>query len=382
MPEAVRDKTIVVRVDFNVPLKNGVVVDNTRIVETIPTLEFLIENGAKRIHILTHIGRPKGEHREDLSTQHIREELQKCLGHTVEFRPDLTASTSPIQLHENTRFWAGEKNNDPEFSQLLYDNLAPDVFVNDGFSVSHRAHGSVVGLADFVPCFAGFLLEKEIQELSPFLTDEKMPGLTVVISGIKMETKIPVLEHFAKIADNVILGGGIANTFLVAQGYTVGNSVYQEEYVKNARRILKIANQNKTGMHIPIDVVCADSINAQEAVTLPADEGLVNLSIFDIGQRTIYSYCEILHYAKTIVWNGPVGVMENPIFAKGTYGVLECIRNQKDAKTIIGGGDTLKALKKWNVPKSEFSHVSTGGGSMLEFLQGLSLPGIEIVLEQ
>lgn len=303
------------------------------------------------------------------------------MGHDVEFRDDFNRGTGRIQLHENTRFHTGEKKNDPTFVQMMYDGIEPDIFVSDGFSVVHRAHASVVGFADFVPCYAGFLVEKEIKELSPFLTTEKIPGLTVIMSGIKMKTKIPVLEHFACIADNILLGGGIANTFMVAQGYTVGKSIYEEDFVKNARRIMKIANENKTGIHLPIDVVCADDPESKTGLDLPADEGFVNLSIFDIGKKTLASYCEILNHSKTIVWNGPVGMMEKPLFEKGTYGIVECIRNQKDTRTVIGGGDTIKALKKWNINPSEFTHVSMGGGSMLEFLQGKSLPGIEIVTE-
>lgn len=379
MPPTVKDKVVVIRVDFNVPLKEGKVVDNTRILETIPTLRFILEHGAKRVHILTHLGRPKGQVNPDLSTEKILPELEKLLGEGVEFRSDMTSGEGRIQLHENTRFWPGEKSNDPDFVKRIYENLQPDLFVNDGFSVSHRSHASVVGLSEYVPCVAGFLLEKEIEELGSFLTQEKIKGLTVIISGVKMETKIPVLEHFARIADNIILGGGIANTFMVAQGYEVGKSLYEEEYVKNARRILKIANENKTGIHIPLDVVCADDIESEQTITLMADAVLVHMSIFDIGPKTIQSYGEIIQYSKIIVWNGPVGVLEKKPFEKGTQALLNFIKNQKEAKTIIGGGDTLKALKKWEVSKSEFSHVSTGGGAMLEFLEGQDLPGIEIV---
>ncbi len=381
-PSVIENAIVCIRVDFNVPLRDGVIQDPSRIEQAIPTLRYLLEHGASQIHIFTHIGRPKSDADLHLSTQKLVPFLSKILNESVEFRSDFTAGNSRVQIHENTRFFPEEKKNDAAFIQRIMMALQPDIFVNDAFSVSHRAHASVVGFAKQIPCYAGFLLEKEVQMLLPFCTDEKQLGLTVVMSGVKMETKIPVLEHFAVIADNILLGGGMANTFLVAQGYEVGTSVYEPDYVKHARRILKIANQHKTGIHLPVDVVCADTIESTETLDLPADEAFVNLGIFDIGVRTIQSYSEILNYSHTIIWNGPLGVLESEAFAHGTKAILECIRRQKNSKTIIGGGDTIKALRKWNVPFSDFTHVSMGGGAMLQFLGGTSLPGIEIVLKE
>ncbi|MCF7906012.1 phosphoglycerate kinase [Candidatus Gracilibacteria bacterium] len=378
-PEAVDGKVVVVRTDYNVPLKNGVVVETTRIEESIPTLKFLLENGAKKIHILTHVGRPGGEVVPELSTKQILPSLEKFLGAAVEFRPDYSSGTERVQLHENCRFYPGEKKNDPLLAEEIFKNLHPDIFVLDGFGVAHRGQASVIGLADKVPCYPGFLLEKEIEALSPFLSQEKIPGLTILTGGVKMETKIPVLMHFARTAENILIGGALANTFQVAKGFGIGASLYEEEFVETAREVLAEAEKHRTGVHLPIDVVCADDLESTEAIDVPLEDVSGDMKIFDIGPHTVASFSEILMHSRNIIWNGPLGVIEKKPFAQGTYRMLEVIRKCKSTKTILGGGDTLKALKKWNVAPSEFSHVSTGGGAMLEFLAGDTLPGIEIL---
>jgi phosphoglycerate kinase len=300
------------------------------------------------------------------------------LGENVEFRENFSAGETRIQLHENVRFYPGEKKNDPEFSAKILAETSAEVFVNDGFAVSHRAHASVVGFAGKIPNFAGKLVEKEIKNLSPFLSKEKIAGLTVIIGGAKMETKTAVLKHFAETATNIVIGGALANTFLVAQGFDVGESLYEEDEVKTARQVLKIANNAQTGVHLPIDVQCAENPDS-ESLYFPVEDVAGSLKIFDIGPRTIASFREIIAHSQIIMWNGPIGFFEKPPFDSGTEAISREIMENKSAKTILGGGDTLGALKQFGIAKSEFTHVSTGGGAMLEFLEGKELPGIEIL---
>ena len=377
-PGAVRGKVVAVRVDFNVPVKDGVVLENTRIVESIPTLKFLLKHQAKRVHIFSHLGRPKGKKVSSLSLRLVVSELESLLKSKVEFRGDYTAGTARVQIHENVRFHEGERNNDPGFIQKLL-GCGAEVFVNDGFAVSHRPHASVVGMASFLPSYPGFLLQKEIDALSPFLKKERVPGLAIVVGGAKIDTKVDVLKYFAGTAENILIGGAIASTFLAAEGFDVGESFYQEDKLDIAREILGIADKNNTGVHLPVDVVCAENMNDVESVKLPVEDVMGNMRIFDIGPHSIASYKEILCHAQTIIWNGPMGIYEKKCFESGTREILKVITSQKSAKTVLGGGDTLEALKKFGVEKNAFTHVSTGGGAMLEFLEGKELPGIEVL---
>jgi len=379
-PEIVEDKVILIRLDLNVPLKDGVVQEDTRIIESLPTLHYLLKNNAKRVHILTHLGRPKGEVVPALSAQCLVEILSQKLGEDVEFRDDYSAGNARMQLHENTRFRPEEKKGDQEsFAQEILDGTGAEIFINDGFAVSHRAQTSVIGFAGKIPCYAGFLLQKEIEALAPFLTDEKIPGLVLVAGGAKMETKVPVLKHFAKIADHILVGGALSNTFQVAQGHDVGESMYEEDFVETAREVLEIANTFKTGFHSPIDVICADDIKSENTADLPLEDVCGDAKIFDIGPHSIASFSEILQHANVIIWNGPLGVIEKKNFAKGTQAIAGVIGSQTDKRTILGGGDTIEALRLFGLDKSRFTHVSTGGGAMLEFLAGNQLPGIEIL---
>ncbi|HEY5714355.1 MAG TPA: phosphoglycerate kinase [Candidatus Gracilibacteria bacterium] len=378
-PKAIKDKAVIIRVDYNVPIKNGSIGETTRIEETIPTLKYLLKNGAKRIHILSHLGRPKGQKNPDLSLNIVTPVLEKLLGEKVEFRTTYTPGEGRIQLHENVRFFEGETKNDPEFVQKLL-KIKGDIFVNDAFGVCHRAQASVVGLPIFLPSFAGFLLEKEMEHLSPFLSSEKMSGLTVIVGGAKIETKVNVLKHFSRTAENIIIGGALANTFLAAQGFDVGQSFYEEEEIGTAREVLDMAEKNKTGIHLPIDVIVAENIEDTQTLDMPIEDVMGALKIFDTGRRSIASYAEIIQHSKTIIWNGPMGCFEYDAFENGTKEVLRMVSAHKKARTILGGGDTLKALKKFNIDKSSFTHVSTGGGAMLEFLEGKDLPGIEALM--
>ncbi len=378
-PDVVKDKIVLIRMDYNVPLKEGKVVENTRIVESLPTIQYLLDNGAKQVHILTHLGRPKGQVVPELSAKFLVPELEKQLGESVEFRPEYTAGEARIQLHENVRFRPEEKTNEPNFPQEIIDGIKPDVFILEGFAVAHRPQASVIGFSGHVPCYAGFGIEKEIKHLSPFLTEEKIPGLTVVVGGVKMETKVAVLKHFAKVAENIVIGGALCNTFLVAQGYEVGASLYEDAELDRAREVLEIADAHGTAIHNPVDVICADDLDSLEAMPIPIEDVMDDMKILDIGPHAVVSFQQIIAHSKVIIWNGPVGLFEKDLFANGTKGIAEAIAQNKDAETILGGGDTLGALKKFNLAKSEFTHVSTGGGAMLEFLEGKELPGIEIL---
>ncbi len=378
-PEVVKDKIVIIRVDFNVPIQDGKIVEYTRIKTAIPTIKFCLDNNAKQIHILSHLGRPKGKYEEKYSLKIIIPILEKYLGKKVAFRSDFTKGNERVQLHENVRFYAGEKTNDPAFIQHIMKDIKPDVFINDGFAVSHRAHASIIGLGSFLPSYPGFLVQKEIEALSPYIQNEKMEGLVILIGGAKMETKVPVLKHFAITAENIIVGGALANTFLVAQGFDVAKSLYEDEAIDTAREILNEAQTHKTGFHCPVDVICGETSESTETIDIPIEDVIGDMKIFDIGQKTIQSYQEILKHAKTIIWNGPVGLFEKDPFANGTREILKTIAAQKSAKTILGGGDTLEAIHKFSVESSAFSHVSTGGGAMLKFLEGAELPGIEIL---
>lgn len=377
-PEVVKNKIVAVRVDFNVPLSEGKVAENTRIAESIPTIKFLLDNGAREIHLFSHLGRPKGQKISELSLKVVLPELETLLGESVSFRKDFVSDGSRIQLHENVRFWEGETKSDPQFIQNLL-KCGAELFINEGFAVSHRAHASVVGMATFLPAYPGFLLQKEINALHPFVRKGKAKGLCVVIGGAKISTKINVLRHFAETAENIVLGGALATTFLAAEGFDVGKSFYEPEMVDTAQEILGIADKNGVGVHIPIDVVCAGDMDALETVRVPVEDVVGDMRIFDIGCHTVASYGEILSHSQTIIWNGPMGVCEKKNFEKGTQGILKVVAAQKSAKTILGGGDTLEVLKNFGVEKSAFSHVSTGGGAMLEFLEGKELPGIEVL---
>lgn len=380
-PKLVKDKVVVVRTDFNVPLKNGKIIEDSRIILAMPTLQFLVQNGAKRVHILTHMGRPKGEIVPELSTRILVPSIEKLLGEQVYFRSDFTASNERVQLHENTRFWKGEKKNDPNFAQQIRDGLEAELFVLDGFSVAHRAHASVVGLTEAgVETCAGRLLEAEIKYLEPFLSRTKIAGLTVVVGGAKMGTKVAVLKHFAKTAENIIVGGALANTFLVANGHDVGESLFEASELETAREVLEIAEEYKTGFHIPVDVQVASNVD-KESVYVPIEDVNNDMKIFDIGPRSISSFEEIIAHSHTLIWNGPVGLFEKKPFDTGTKAIAEAIAKNEESISILGGGDTVSAIKSLGLNTEQFTHISTGGGAMLEFLEGKELPGVKIVMQ-
>lgn len=372
-------KIILIRADLNVPLKDGKISENTRIKASLPTIEYALRNGAKQIHILSHLGRPKGEKNPEFSLQVVAEELSNLLEKEVFFAESFDADFGDAQivLHENIRFYPGEKKNDPALVEEILEKTKAEIFVNDGFGVSHRGHASVVGFSEKIPCVAGKLVESEVEHLSPYLSQEKIEGLTVLVGGAKMETKVAVLKHFAKTAQNICIGGALANTFLAAEGYDIGESMYEESEIETARDVLMLAEKHGTGLHLPVDVICAETPDSS-ALDFPIEDVMGNLKIFDLGHHTIVSFEEIFKHSKTVIWNGPLGFYEKELFANATKRCAKYLVGC-DAQTILGGGDTLDALKKFGISQENFTHVSTGGGAMLEFLEGKELPGIEIL---
>jgi phosphoglycerate kinase len=378
-------KRVFVRVDFNVPLVDGVVGDDTRIREVLPTIKELIKAGAKVI-LGSHLGRPKGKVVPEYSLLPVAQHLEKLLKVKVVMAQDCVGAeveklakalpTGGVLLLENLRFHAEEEKNDPAFAAKLA-KLA-DVFVQEAFGTAHRAHASTAGIAEHLPAVAGLLLEREIKALDGIFTKPARP-LVLIMGGAKIDTKLGILQRFVDLADQIILGGGIANTFLAAEGFEVGGSLYEPDKVELAQEILMRGGDK---IILPTDVIAADGDATPSDTTPTIDvhiEGLpFNMKIYDIGKETRDNFAEIIAQAGTIIWNGPVGFFEKKPFSGGTRLIAEsCALSQ--AQTILGGGDTLEALKRFGIAQSKFTHVSTGGGAMLEFLEGKKLPGIEVV---
>jgi phosphoglycerate kinase len=374
----VKGKRVLVRVDFNVPIKDGKVGDDTRIQAALPTIKYLLDHDAAVI-LCSHLGRPKGESKPEFSLRPVGEYLSGVLGQPVAFAEDCigpvaekaAAELKPgnILLLENTRFHAGETKNDPEMASQLA-SLA-DVYVNDAFGSAHRAHASTEGVAHHLPAVAGFLLEKEIKYLGQAIADPERPFIAI-LGGAKVSDKIGVIRNLLKKSDQVLIGGGMANTFFKAQGYPVGQSLVEDEVLDTARELLQ---EGGNRLRLPVDVVIADSFDekAEKKVMAmgPIPEGW---RILDIGPQTVSAYAKTLMEAKTIVWNGPMGVFEFPRFAEGTFGVAKAVA-KSDATSIIGGGDSVSAVNQAGL-SDQITHMSTGGGASLEMLEGITLPGL------
>ena len=379
-----KGKKVLLRSEFNVPIKDGKITDDTRIKKSLPTIKYLISQGAKVI-ICAHLGRPKGQVVEELRLYPVAERLSKLLDHPVRKTNEIIGTEvkgvvdvldeGDILLLENIRFDSGETKNDNDFAEQLASYA--DIFVSDAFGVVHRAHASTVGVAEYLPAYAGLLVEKELQALSSVFENPKTP-VVVIVAGAKMETKVAVIEKFLEIADKVIIGGGIANTFLAAQGHNVGSSLYEESEFERA---LKILNKDSEGkIFLPHDVVVAEELSEDaEAKNIVLDEMAETEKILDMGETSTMEVSDIIKNAGTVVWNGPVGVSEFTPFSRGTQSIAKAMA-ETEADTIVGGGDSVDAILKFGFSEDQFTHVSTGGGASLEFLEGKKLPGVEVLL--
>jgi phosphoglycerate kinase len=374
----VQGKRVLVRVDFNVPLENGQVADDTRIRAALPTINYLLEHGAAVI-LMSHLGRPKGQVRDELRLDPVARRLSELLDRDVTklddcIGPEVETAAAQLRpgqvlLLENLRFHPEEESNDQGFAQKLA-SLA-DLYVDDAFGTAHRAHASTAGVPNYLPAVAGFLMEKELEMLGKALADPPRP-FVAILGGAKISGKIGVIRSLLTRVDLLLLGGGMANTFLKAQGYEVGESLVEDDSLEVAREILEDAGAR---LVLPVDVVVADDFSADaKTQTVSVDQVPPDWRILDIGPRTVGLYEEKLASAQTVVWNGPMGVFEFPRFAAGTMALATSLASTQ-ATTIVGGGDSVAALQQAGLA-DKMTHVSTGGGASLEFLEGKTLPGV------
>ena len=378
----VAGKRVLVRVDFNVPLKNGEITDETRIQAALPTIQYLLGQNAKVV-LCSHLGRPKGEFKPEFSLAPVARRLQGLLSNKVTFATDVVGKSADeavanmkngeVVLLENLRFHKEETKNDPEFAKKLASY--GDIYVDDAFGAVHRAHASTAAVADYLPAVAGFLIEKELQFLGNAVENPVRP-FVAILGGAKIADKIGVIENLFNKVDSLIIGGGMANTFLAAEGIDMKNSLVDQDSIETAKELLKKANTLGVKILLPSDVVAADKFdNDAKTVMVPVENIPDGYMALDIGASTRMIFAEEIGKAKTIIWNGPMGVAEMSAFAGGTKAVAEAMANVKDATTIIGGGDSAAAVKSLGYG-DKMSHISTGGGASLEFLEGKVLPGI------
>lgn len=376
-------KRVLIRVDFNVPLKDGVVSDDTRIVSAIPTVRYILDQKGTSLVVMSHFGRPKGKKDPAFSMAPIARRFEELLGRPVKLAPDVIGNAVKAQvsslkageilLLENVRFYAEEEANDKAFAKELAGY--GDIYVNDAFGTAHRAHASTEGVSHYLPAVAGFLIEKEIRFFAPLLENPDKP-FVAIIGGSKVSSKIGVLESLARTCDAIVIGGGMAYTFLKVQGHAVGKSLLEEDYADVAKSFLEKAKERGVRVILPVDHVCAAAFN-ESAEPVPVDsveipDGMIGM---DIGPKTLVIVEKELKGAKSIVWNGPMGVFEFDSFAEGTKAVARMVAESKGT-TVVGGGDSVAAVNKFGYA-DRIDHVSTGGGASLEFLEGRELPGIK-----
>lgn len=384
-----KGKKVFVRCDFNVPIdENGNITDNRRIVGALETIKYLLENDCKVI-LASHLGRPKGEVKKEFSLAPVAMELSNLLGREVKLAKDIIGESAKeltsnmqngdIVLLENVRFDSREEKNDPEFSKELASMA--EIFVNDAFGTAHRAHSSTAGIADYLPAVSGFLIEKELNFLGTALENPKRP-FVAILGGKKVSDKIGVINSLLEKVDTLMIGGAMAYTFFKAQGYNVGNSICELDKLDLAKELMEKANKKGVKLMLPVDTRLGKEFDPNtETKTVSWTEIPDGWEGFDIGDKTIESYKQELKNAKTVIWNGPVGLFEFDKFAIGTNEIAKTLSEMTDATTIIGGGDSAAAVEKAGL-SDKFTHISTGGGASLEFLEGKKLPGIECLMDK
>jgi len=378
----VKGKRVFCRVDFNVPMSEGKVTDDTRIKAALPTIQYLSDQGAIVI-LASHLGRPKGEVKEDLRLTPVATRLSELLNKKVEkadeaFGENVKEQISNLQegdiiLLENVRFYPGEEKNDPELAKAFAE-LA-DVYVNDAFGAAHRAHSSTEGIAKFLPSAAGFLMDKELEVLGKALSNPERP-FTAIIGGAKVKDKIGVIDNLLEKVDNLIIGGGLAYTFIKAQGHEVGKSLLEEDKLDLANTFIAKAKEKGVNFYMPVDVVIADDFSVDANTKIVSIEEIPSdWEALDIGPKTRETYKKVIQESKLVIWNGPMGVFELEPFANGTKAIAEALAEAKDTYSVIGGGDSAAAVEQFGLA-DQMSHISTGGGASLEFMEGKVLPGV------
>lgn len=376
-------KRILIRVDFNVPLQDGIVTDDTRIRSALTTINYILEQKGTSLVVMSHFGRPKGKKDPAFSMAPIAKRFAELLGRPVKLASDVIGTAvqkevaallpGEVLLLENVRFYAGEEANDVDFAKKLA--TYGDIYVNDAFGTAHRAHASTEGVSHFLPSVAGFLIEKEVKFFAPLIENPDKP-FVAVIGGSKVSSKISVLESLAKTCDAIVIGGGMAYTFLKVQGHTIGKSLLEADFLDVAKSFLDKAKEKGVRVILPVDHVCAAEFK-EDATPIMVDstdipEGLIGM---DVGPKTLDLIGKELKAARSIVWNGPLGVFEFASFAAGTKAVAKMV-GESQGTTVVGGGDSVAAVNKFGYA-DQIDHVSTGGGASLEFLEGQQLPGIK-----
>ncbi|WHY91163.1 phosphoglycerate kinase [Neobacillus cucumis] len=378
----VKGKRVFCRVDFNVPMQEGKITDETRIRAALPTIQYIREQGAKVI-LASHFGRPKGKVVEEMRLAPVGQRLAELLGKEVKIADEAhgesvkaligTMNDGDVLLLENVRFYPGEEKNDPELAKAFAE-LA-DVYVNDAFGAAHRAHASTEGVAHHLPAVAGFLMEKELEVLGKALSNPERP-FTAIIGGAKVKDKIGVIENLLEKVDNLIIGGGLAYTFIKAQGHEIGQSLLEEDKIDLAKSFIEKAKEKGVNFYMPVDAVIADEFSAEANTQVVSIEAIpADWQALDIGPKTAEIYREVIKKSKLVIWNGPMGVFEMDKFAGGTKAVAEALGEAEGTYSVIGGGDSAAAVEKFHLA-DKMSHISTGGGASLEFMEGKALPGV------